>query len=103
MRKVSIIFVLLFCMGCARTVWYKHNATLEDSVQDSLECMYDANKSYGDSIFLYYQCMSVRGYRQMEQIIGKPITNIDQVWENVPKGTRIRQVDHMGLIYVTGK
>jgi len=98
-----LLFILLFCMGCSKTIWYKSkNTSLETGVQDSLECMYEANKAYGNPVLLYYQCMEVRGYKQLERMIGKPITNLEQIYEVLP-GTRIRQVDSYGLIYVMGK
>ncbi|KKM18773.1 hypothetical protein LCGC14_1662280 [marine sediment metagenome] len=107
MKKLIISFTVILLTGCGnfwpKTIWYKPNTTLEVASQDSRECMYEANKAYGNAISLYYQCMEVRGYEQLERLIGKATFNLEQAQKLLPEGTRIQRADDMGLIFVSGK
>jgi len=107
MRRILVFAVFLFFVSsCSslfpKTVWYKPDTSLEKSYKDSCECMYDANKAYGDAHVLYYQCMRLRGYKELERLSGHIIRTYEQSMEYLPEGTQIRQADNMGLIYVTG-
>lgn len=61
-------------------------------MQDSKECMYDANKyayTYMDASALYRQCMEFRGYQQFFK-------------EQLPMGIRTRQIDMLAGCNVAG-
>jgi hypothetical protein len=94
MRRVicTICLLLIFSTGGCVTYWYQPEKTLKQCSQDSIECMYDANKhAYPSSTsFLYQQCMRVRGYKALTK-------------DQLPPGIRMSRAHYMGLYYATGK
>jgi len=94
MKKLLVILVLVFVgVGGCGTYWYQPGKTLEQCLQDSKECAYDANKhgfDYFDCDSLYRQCMEVRGYQQFLK-------------EHLPMGIRTYQIDMLAGWNVAGE
>jgi len=89
-KLLTTICLLVLVSGCGTVAWYRPDTSLDQCYRDSCECSYDANKSFGDHLSLYYQCMELRGYKEWPR-------------KDLPEGTRFRWNDKLMFTLVAGR
>ena len=96
MKSLLITICLMLALlvsGCIAPVYlFQRGKTLKECRKDSRECTTEANRnSYPTGALpLYYQCMEDRGYLKLRK-------------EQLAPGTKVRQIDTIGLLFLAGE
>jgi len=93
-RPFILLVLVTIVAGCSSVYYYQPGKTLEQCLQDSKECKFEADKhAYPDAFLaadLYYRGMDIRGYQRLSK-------------EQLPVGIRTHPSGIVSFVYVAGE